>query len=88
MGYSLDVSVGQADCRPNIHWCMQESGGRPPTEYSLVYTELRRITDRIFIGVYRAQADCQWDIHWMYQWVRRIADIIFIGVYRRSQADY
>jgi nitric oxide reductase large subunit len=52
-----------------------------------MYIGVRQITNRIFIGVYGAQADCQRDIHRMYQWVRRIADIIFIGVYR-SQADY
>jgi hypothetical protein len=51
MGYSLDVSVGQADCRHNIHWCIQEESGGLLTEYSLGYTGLRRITDWILIGV-------------------------------------
>jgi len=46
--YSLDVSVGQADCRPNIHWCIPGSGGLP-TEYSLMYTGVRRMIDQILI---------------------------------------
>jgi hypothetical protein len=40
--------MGQADDRPNIHWCILGSGGLP-TEYSLVYTGVRRMTDPILI---------------------------------------
>jgi hypothetical protein len=58
--------MGQADDRPNIHW---------------MYEWVRRMTDRIFIGVYWGQADDQpKNIHWMYEWVRRMTDRIFIGV--------
>jgi hypothetical protein len=79
--------MGQADDQLNIHWCILGSGGLL-TEYSLVpvYTGVRRIADRIFIGVYRCQADDRPNIHWMCEWVRRMTNQIFIGVYR-CQAD-
>jgi hypothetical protein len=40
----ISVYRCQADDRPNIHWCIQGLGGLL-TEYSLVYTGVRRIAD-------------------------------------------
>ena len=44
----IGVYRGQADYQPNIHWCIQGSGGLP-TEYSLMYTGVRRMIDQILI---------------------------------------
>jgi hypothetical protein len=50
--YSLVLYMGQADFRPNIHWCN---------------AQVRQIADLIFIGEYRCQADCQLNICWCTQ---------------------